>query len=152
MTHTLFNAKAPKIVGDLMHDLGLTLNQACGILGNIGRECAGFTLLQEQSPTAGVGGYGWCQWTGPRRRAFFAFCASKHLSVNSDAGNYAYLLHELQTTEAGAITALKRATDLTSCVAAFERAFERAGVPAIADRVTWAKIALDAFTKQHITA
>jgi hypothetical protein len=42
----LFQSKAPRIMHDLMHDLSLTTVQAAGILGNIGHECAGFTLLQ----------------------------------------------------------------------------------------------------------
>jgi hypothetical protein len=64
----LFQSKAPRIMHDPVRDLSLTTVQAAGILGNIGHECAGFTLLQEQKPIrGGRGGWGWCQWTGPRR-------------------------------------------------------------------------------------
>src|SRR5262249_36370806 len=84
-TLSLCDTKGPKIMADLMRDFGLTDIQAAGILGNIGQECGGFTLWQEAHPLGGgQGGYGWCQWTGPRRTSFFAWCAQQGLSVQSD--------------------------------------------------------------------
>lgn len=145
----LFQTKAPKIIADLRRDLATTKIQSCGIMGNVGRECCGFLLMQEVRPRFGAGGYGWCQWTGPRRASFFAFCAAHGLSVDSDEGNYAYLLHELRTTQAAALMQLKRHNDLTACVTVFEQYFERAGVPNIPDRVRYAEIALAAFDKAY---
>lgn len=145
----IFQSKAPKIISDLMRDVAVTKIQAGAVTGNIGHECCGFLLMQEVRPRAGKGGYGWCQWTGPRRTSFFEFCAANHLSVDSDEGNYAYLLHELRTTQTAALLQLKRHNDLTACVTIFEQYFERAGVPNIPDRVRYAQIAIDAFNKAH---
>lgn len=145
----LFQTKSPTIMAKLMRDVALTKVQGAAVLGNIGHECCGFLLMQEVHPRGGKGGYGWCQWTGPRRTSFFEFCAANHLSVDSDEGNYTYLLHELRTTQAAALLQLKRHNDLTACVTVFEQYFERAGVPNIPDRVRYAQIAINAFNKIH---
>lgn len=150
MAHELFRAKAPGIMSKLIADFGLDALSAAAILGNLGHECAGFTALQEIKPTvAGSrGGYGWAQWTGPRRRAFEAYCAKHKLDPASDAANYAFLWLELsgiEGTEGGAIPALKRAVGLDTKVEAFERAFLRAGVKHYDSRKAYARQALDAF-------
>lgn len=68
----LFRSKAPWIMALLMRDFPWDLDDAASALGNIGHECAGFTALQETKPTVpgSRGGFGWNQWTGPRRRNF----------------------------------------------------------------------------------
>ena len=143
----VFVTKAPSIMRDLMHDLGFTVNDAAAVLGNIGHECGGFKLMQEQHPTVAgsLGGYGWCQWTGPRRRSFEAWCKSHNLSPDSDAGNYGYLLFELTSTEASAVPATKSAASLYDKVVAFESHFERAGVKHYDLRKGYADKALAAF-------
>jgi hypothetical protein len=76
MSDAMFRQKAPAIMADLMRDFPpLDPLGAAAILGNIGHECDGFRHLQEIHPVAGRGGLGWCQWTGPRRRAFEAWCS-----------------------------------------------------------------------------
>src|SRR5207237_660573 len=77
------------------------------ILGNIGHECGGFRLMQELRPTSGRGGFGWVQWTGPRRVAFEKFCDDNGLEPTSDAANYRFLKLELQTTEKATVPAMK---------------------------------------------
>lgn len=86
------------VVRALMRDLGLTLNQAAGLVGNLGYESAGFTKLQEIKPlVAGSrGGFGYAQWTGPRREQFELWAADNKLALDSDAANYGFLLHELR--------------------------------------------------------
>ena len=93
----LFRSKAPRVMHDLIRDLGLTTVQAAAILGNIGHECAGFTLLQEQKPLrGGRGGWGWCQWTGSRRTEFEKWAADHGLDFSGDRANYGFLLEELE--------------------------------------------------------
>jgi hypothetical protein len=140
-----FRAKAPGIMRLLIGDFGLTDVQAAGILGNLGHESNGLTTFQELNPRGGRGGWGWGQWTGPRRLAFEAYCARNHLDPKSDKANYGWLFSELKGSEKRAIDALKGAHTLTEAVRAFERAYERAGVENYASRVTWAQRALDAF-------
>ena len=50
---------------------------AMGILANMKAESRFDAGVQEKHPIAGRGGYGLCQWTGPRRRALEAF-AKEH--------------------------------------------------------------------------
>lgn len=145
-----FRAKAPGVMAQLIADFGIGVDDAAAILGNLGHESAGLTVLQEIKPTvAGSrGGYGWAQWTGPRRRAYEAFCARTGRDPASDAANYAYLWRELkgiEGSEGGAIRKLVAAQGLDAKVEAFERAFLRAGVKHYPSRQQWARVALDAW-------
>lgn len=145
MSDKLFRKKAPVVMRGLMREFhALKPDDAAAVLGNIGGESGGFTIMQEQKPTvAGSrGGYGWCQWTGPRRRAFEAWCAAQGMDISSDEANFGYLCHELRTTEKGALPAVIRANGLANKVMAFERGFERAGIPHYEGRIKWAQIAL----------
>jgi hypothetical protein len=142
----LFEEKAPAIMGQLIADFGLDKKQAAGILGNIGHECAGFTLMQEQSPIGGGrGGFGWCQWTGPRRVNFERFCSQQGMQPTSDKANYGFLKLELNSTERAAITAVKATSTVKDAVRKFELNFERAGIKHYESRDRWAERALTAF-------
>lgn len=146
----LFRAKAPGIMRQLMADFDLTASKAAAVLGNIGHECAGFLAFQELKPlvAGSPGGFGWCMWTGSRRRDFEAYVARNRLDPKGDKANYGWLFVELTTTEKKAIPALKAASGLENEVMAFEAAFERAGVKHYESRFRWARIALDAFGKE----
>src|SRR3990167_1802444 len=145
----LFRQKAPRIMADLIRDFAISVEDAAAIVGNGGHESGGFALLQEIKPTVSGsrGGYGWFQWTGPRRRAFEAWCKTSGLRPSSDEANYGYLVVELRGLEKKAIPALKRAAGLEAKVKAFELAFERAGVKHYASRIKYAREALVAYGK-----
>jgi|HubBroStandDraft_1064217.scaffolds.fasta_scaffold55111_2 hypothetical protein len=145
----LFKDKAPFIMALLMKDFDLTPVQAAAILGNIGTESAGFHTLHEAGQKEGKGGYGWAQWTGVRRKKFFAWLAKHHWvsEWTSDAPNYLYLKEDLKTTYASIITLLKKQTDLNKAVFVFEDRYEHAGVPNLGSRDRYAKIALDEYKK-----
>lgn len=145
---TVFRSKAPWIMMLLRRDFpALDVDDAAAIVGNLGHESGGFTSMQEIRPTvAGSrGGYGWAQWTGPRRRAFEAWCKQEGLSPADDEANYRYLVVELRGPEKKAIGKLAAAKSLADKVKAFELAFERAGANTkhYASRNRWAAIALD---------
>ena len=147
-----FRAKAPGIMAQLVRDFQITPEEAGAIVGNLGHESLGFTAMQEFKPVvAGSrGGWGWAQWTGPRRRAFEAYCARTGKDPASDEANYAYLFLELkgiEGTEGKAIGKLKAAKGLDAKVEAFERAFLRAGVKHYNSRKQWAYIAIDQWRK-----
>ena len=144
--YRLFIAKAPDIMEKLKRDFSFSTIQAAAILGNMGHECNGFLSMQEISPTAGRGGYGWCQWTGPRRRDFEAWCDDRGLDISSDQANYGFLKLELSTTHRYAKDALLRETDLVRAVRVFERKFLVAGVPHYPSRERFAQLALDAYS------
>lgn len=147
-----FRAKAPGIMSKLIADFAVSPEDAAAIVGNLGHECLGFTKLQEMNPTVrgSRGGFGWAQWTGPRRRAYEAYCSRNGKNPASDEANYAYLYVELKGIEGSerrAIPAVKAAIGLDAKVEAFERAFLRAGVKHYDSRKQWARIALDEWEK-----
>ncbi len=144
-----FRSKSSAIVAKLRGDFPLRHEDCFAIVGNAGHECNGFTTLQETSPTVkgSRGGWGWMQWTGPRRRAFEAYCTRNRLDPGSDEANYAWLFLELKGAEARAIPATLAAVGLEGKVAAFERSFLRAGVKHYRSRDQWAKIALQEWTR-----
>lgn len=146
-TFGLFRQKAPGIIQDLMNDFGLTLNQAAGVLGNVGHECAGFRKLQEVKPIVpgSRGGWGWCQWTGPRRRAFEAWCVENEFdNLSADDANYGFLKHELETTEGRALRHLRKTQSIRDATRSFMEKFERPGIQHLNSRINWAKEALRA--------
>lgn len=153
MSESTFRAKAPKLMARLIDMLNISIEDAAAIVGNAGHESAGFTKLQEIAPTVkgSRGGYGWFQWTGPRRRAFEAFCAKNHMKPHTDEANTAFVIHELRTTERPALSKLRAARGLQAKVIAFEKGYERAGVKHYPSRIRWAQIALDAWQSKPRT-
>lgn len=130
-----------------MDDLDVGVLDASAVFGNGGHESGGFKSLQEINPTVkgSAGGYGWFQWTGPRRRNFMAFCKENSLKPADDEANYLFLVHELKTSEKAALKALAKAKTLDTKVVAFELAFERAGIKHYDSRKSWALKALHAY-------
>ncbi len=144
---TLFTDKAPGIMELLRADFDLSELDAAAIVGNLGHESGGFKFLQEIKPMVpgSRGGWGWAQWTGPRRRDFEAYVARNKLDPASDKANYGWLFVELRSTERAAIPAVKSAVGLQAKVRAFEMKFERAGIKHYNSRVKWAHQALEAY-------
>jgi len=144
-----FLAKAPRIMENLISDFGLKDFQAAGLMGNIGEECDGFREMQEKKPLipGSKGGFGWAQWTGPRRTQFESFCGVNGLSPFSDAANYGFLKQELNTSQSMALTAVQKAPNISKAVRAFEASFERAkaGLEHFDRRDQWADLALQSF-------
>lgn len=147
---TLFTDKAPRIMASLLADFTmLDIEDAAAIVGNLGHESGGFKSLQELKPVVpgSRGGYGYAQWTGPRRRAYEAYCARNKLDPKSDKANYAFLFVELKGSEKRAIPAVHSEAGLNAKVVAFEKAFLRAGVKHYASRQKYAAEALAAWLK-----
>lgn len=144
---TLFTDMAPEIMNDLIDDFDLTVEDAAALVGNLGHESGGFKFLQEIKPVVpgSRGGYGWPQWTGPRRVAFEAYCKRNGLDPKSYKANYGYLWVELNGSEKAAIPALKAAPDLDRKVIAFEQKFLRAGIKHYDSRQNYARQALAAW-------
>lgn len=124
---------------------------AAAVAGNGGHESGGFKTLQEIKPVVpgSRGGYGWFQWTGPRRRAFEAFCKRMRLKPESDEANTRFIINELRGDEKAAVLRTKNAKGLENKVKAFEKAYERAGVKHYPSRLKYAKRALMAWKKTH---
>jgi hypothetical protein len=151
-TLALYRAHARILMHRLIADFGFTPLDAAAVIGNAGHESGGFRWMQELKPIVrgSRGGWGFFQWTGPRRIAMEAYCARNGLDPASLEANYAWLFIELTGPEKAAVSAVKRAKSLFDKVKAFELAFERAGVKHYESRLRWAEIALAAFDKDKL--
>jgi hypothetical protein len=136
-----FAERAALVVPRLMRDLGLTREQACGIVGNLGQE-SGLREINEIRPVAGRGGFGWAQWTGPRRQTFEEWCKSHGMLPTDPEANYGFLVEELRTTEAGSLEALRTTNTIEDATRVFEERYERAGIVNQNKRVVFAHQAL----------
>lgn len=90
-----------RLTQDLMRDFDLTETQAAAFVGNLAVESNNFQTLQEINPIVegSRGGFGYAQWTGPRREAFEAWAAENELDPSSYEANYGYLKKELSETD-----------------------------------------------------
>lgn len=111
-----FKNKASKLTSDLMRDLGLTREQAAGLVGNLAHESAGLnTNMEEQGFNRhGTKGFGLAQWTDTapgrgRRTDLVNFAKQNGLDPNSYEAQYKFMVQEFKTTEAPALAALKSA-------------------------------------------
>lgn len=140
---SIFTDKCKTYVPRLMVDLSISRIQACGIMGNIGGETGGFAALQEKRPTvAGSrGGYGWMQWTGPRRKKYEAWAKEKKYDIAADETNYLYLVEETRTDEVHSLMQLRKTTTVESATETFMLQNLRPGIPNLEGRIKWAKIA-----------
>ena len=147
ITGSSFGQKAPGVMRRLMEDYGFTKEQAAGIVGNLGHESSGFPEMQEKNPVVpgSRGGYGWAQWSGPRRRAFEAWAAEKGLDPSSDEANYGFLKRELDTTHKSVVGAVKGAQTSAEAMQVFEDGYEKSGVKNYGSRQRWTDRALKAF-------
>jgi hypothetical protein len=135
---------AGQTVNALMKDFGFTREQAAGIVGNLYHESAGMNPHVNEfeysgyhagdprnfgPPANNVYGYGWAQWSADRKTAYLDFAKQQGLDPGSPKANYAFLVHELKTTEAGTVDAVKKATTPAEAAVAFCTVYERAAMP-----------------------
>lgn len=136
------SAVGTRLLGDLMRDFNLTQEQAAGVVGNLAHETGGFKHMQEISPVVpgSRGGFGFAQWTGPRRKAFEAWSAENGLDPTSYEANYGFLQHELKNTPEGAVLGpLSQAQTADQAAQVFSNQFLRPGVPAMGSRQQFAQ-------------
>ena len=87
----------PKDIYEYLVAKDVPKNHALGILANMKAESGFDAGVQEKHPIAGRGGYGLCQWTGPRRRALERFAANAHRNLWDWEMQCDYLLSEPDT-------------------------------------------------------
>lgn len=151
-----FIARAPKVMGWLMADFkGLDVEAAAAVLGNFWAESR-LQAVGEIAPTVkgSLGGFGWDQSTGPRRRAAFAFWAKRKMDPQTDEAEYAWIFYQLRyTAEKKALPALMRpGLNLHAKAKVFCDVYERPGVKNYAARYEGADMALRAWfdNPQHV--
>lgn len=114
------NDKTPtgsQIVNFFMNK-GLTKNQAKGIYGNIMQESGGKHNIVSRD---GHNSYGLAQWTGTRKARLF----SKYGTNPTVNQQLEYLWDELNSTEKGALNALRNTTTVADATKVFMQKFER---------------------------
>lgn len=133
---------AARLVNDLMREFSLTKAQASGFVGNLAHESAGFNTLQEvgyqRYGKNARGGYGYSQWTGPRRRQFEAWVEKRGLDPASYAANWGFLRHELKNTaERAVLPALRKAKTAEDAAKIVSNRFLRPGTPHMQSRIDY---------------
>ena len=122
----------------LIQDFGLTPAAAAGFAGNLAHESGNFRQLQEISPIVkgSRGGFGWAQWTGPRRRQFEEWSKQNGLDPSSADANYGFLKYELSNTpEGGVLKSLEGINDPSQAAQIVSNKFLRPGVPHMNSRI-----------------
>ncbi len=97
---------------------GLTKNQAKGIYGNIMQESGGKHNIVSRD---GHNSYGLAQWTGTRKARLF----SKYGTNPTVNQQLEYLWSELNSTEKGALNALRNTSTVEDATKVFMQEFER---------------------------
>lgn len=141
-----------RLTRDLMNDFGFTRDQAAGFVGNLHHESAGFASLQEITPmrrnedgsfspsNTARGGYGYAQWTGPRRLEFEQWAFERGLDYDSYEANYGFLRHELQnTSERRVVARLRAAGSVEQAAEVVMDTFLRPGIEHLSSRVAAAR-------------
>lgn len=150
LTEAQAKERAEQLTTQLMKDFDLTKEQAAGIVGNMMHESAGLNANINQYGFANGGGpgapsgdrnqgYGWVQWSYDRKEAYLAYSKQQGLDPASPAANYAFLKHELQTSESGTIAAIKNTHTAEDAAVAFRKVYERAENPVDSSRIAAAK-------------
>lgn len=136
---------ANKLFTDIKSELGVSDAVAAGIVGNLAHESGGFLQLQEIDPTikGSRGGFGYAQWTGPRRVEFEKWATDKGLDPNSYEANKGFLIHELKNTAEGSVLKeLENVTDPLEATKIISDKFLRPGKPHMNSRLAWTKTLL----------
>lgn len=92
---------------DLSQRLGISPAAASGLVSNLNAE-SGIKGINEANPTSGRGGFGWAQWTGPRRNDFEGYAARRGMDPSSDDANMGFLVDELTTKYPQILAQLRR--------------------------------------------
>lgn len=143
---TPWDTLAPTYIRRLAQDVNITPEQSAGVFGQLGYESAGLQAINEYQPVVpgSRGGFGWAQWTGPRRRAFESWAAENRADVSDPEANYQFLLHELTATPEGRVLdAIRQAPDAITAGRVFTDRFLRPGVPAYENRDSWVQKAMN---------
>lgn len=151
MSYEFFNKWSVIFMAKLVEDFDLSVLDAAAIIGNAGHESGGFKSLQEKKPIVkgSRGGYGIMQWTGPRRRAYEAYCEKNKFNPADMDTNYKWLFVELKTTDEGKVLPkLKSGKTLEEKTKIFMKGFLRPGIEHLDSRIIWAKRALAAWNAQ----
>jgi hypothetical protein len=130
-----------------LREKGLTVAQAAGVAGNFAVE----SKLNSAAYNPKEGAIGYAQWEGPRRVALQRFAASLGEKETDPDAQRQFLWHELNTSEASALAALKATTTARQAATVFDQKYERSSGSSRTLRVAIAdKIAGTPWTSQFL--
>ncbi|MCE6958288.1 phage tail-type lysozyme domain-containing protein [Cereibacter sphaeroides] len=125
-----------RLIADLQEDFALRDYQAVAIAGNLAQETGNFRTLGSSRSAC----FGYSQWTGKRRTAFFRHADSLG-SRTSYAANYGFMAKELRGPYARVLERLRRTRSLEEATRVFMTGYlapnPRHG--ALAKRIAFAK-------------
>lgn len=127
-----------RLVQDLQEIFGLSKAQAAGFVGNLDHETGGFRFLQEIEPIVpgSRGGFGFAQWTGPRRTNFENWASTNNMDISSYDANLGFLVHEIQNTSEGRFMEdLMNAKTVEEATRVVSDGFLRPGIPHMDSRI-----------------
>lgn len=116
---------------------GVPQHAAMGLVGNYTVESGLNPGINEISPTVpgSRGGFGYAQWTGPRRRQYEAYAAERGASLDDWRTQLDFTVHELNTSEARARDAIYAAQSPADAARLVSERFLRPGVPHLDRRI-----------------
>lgn len=132
----------PRLMTELQEVLGITKEQAAGIVGNFDYETGGFKYLQEIEPVVpgSKGGRGFAMWTGSRRKEFESWSKENNLDPDSYGASFGFFIHEIQNTNEGRfIKELEKTTTVEDAARVFSNQYLRPGKPNINRRISASK-------------
>lgn len=141
-------AFATKLVDHLQKELGITKNQAVGIVGNLMHESAGLNPGMNQGMRIGEpsknmaddngNGYGLAQWGGVRKQGLIDLAAKEGIPASSEKANVDYLVHELKGDYSGVIDALKTTKSVQAATESIASNYEKPSDPQMQSRLDYA--------------
>ncbi|MEM6650978.1 MAG: phage tail tip lysozyme [Pseudomonadota bacterium] len=124
-------------------ETGMEPHIAAGFVGNFMQESG--AGLNPRAIGDNGNSFGIAQHNGPRRHALIRFAQARGRSWDDLDTQIAFVLHELETTEAGAWARIRSARTAEEAAALVSQHFERPGVPHLNRRLSYANGVIDQF-------
>ena len=115
-------AKSEAIIARLRENLGLSREQAAGVVGNLFQESGLNSKI-----TNSIGAFGLAQWLGDRKQELKQFASSRGQLATDFNTQIDFIVREFQTTEKNALARLKNTSGLEDATTVVRKKFERPG-------------------------
>lgn len=111
-----------ELIWNFLRAKGFTAESAAGVMGNMWAES---NCTPDQEQIGGGGGYGLCQWTGPRRTDLVNWCQNNGYDYTGLEGQLEFMMSELRAYN---LMYLRDYTSVETATRAWLDDFERAGI------------------------
>lgn len=134
-----------RLTGHLQKELGITRNQAIGIVANLMHESAGLNPGMNQGMRIGepssnmaddnANGYGLAQWGGVRKQGLITLAENQKIPASSEKANVDFLVQELKGPYSGVIDELKATNSAEEATRSFCNSYEKPSDPQMQKRL-----------------